>query len=107
MPYALTVLYREPGNLEGFESHYEQNHLPLVRALPGLRSVRVSRYTRTPTGGDPAYHLAVAMIFDDEDALNAALRSEENRAVYEDFKEMADEYGTSADMVVGEEEEIA
>lgn len=107
MPHTLTVLYHRPGNLEGFESHYEQNHLPLVRALPGLRAVRVNRYTRTPTGQDPAYHLAVSMIFADEEALNAALQSDENRAVYRDFEEMAEKYDASADMVMGEEEEIA
>lgn len=105
--HVLTVLYRAPGNPEGFESHYEQSHLPLVRDYPGLRAIRSRRYDRVPTGGQPAFFLQLDLLFDDVDALDRALRAEDAREVASDLVAMAEKYDVEAELMIGEEQEIA
>ncbi len=105
--HALTVLYHEPTNPEGFESHYEQYHMPLVRTYPGLRAIRMTRYQRDPTGKAPPFFLKAEMLFDDEASLNRALGSEQGRAIHEDYLAMSDKYGIAVSMAIGQEEEIA
>jgi uncharacterized protein (TIGR02118 family) len=84
----LLVLFRTPQDVEAFERHYVEVHLPLARRLPGLRSIRVDR----TVGGDPAlreYHLVSRLEFDSREAMRAALRSPEGVAAGNDLAQFA------------------
>lgn len=103
----LTVLYTGPTNPEGFESHYEQHHLPLVRTWPRLRAVRTSRFSGDASGNPPPVSMIVEILFDDVESLEFALMSEPLRSWSRDLAGMAEKFGVTAQMLVGTEDEIA
>jgi len=84
----LVALYRHPSDPAAFDRHYEQTHLPLIRKMPGLRRLEVWRITGAP-GGEAPYYLIAEMIFDDAEAMRAAVRSPEGRAAGEDLQRFA------------------
>lgn len=74
----LLILWGTPSDIEAFERHYREVHIPLANRLPGLR-----RYTRSHSPavvhGDPCY-LVATLDWDDRAALDAALASEAGQA---------------------------
>ena len=72
-------LYTHPDDEIRFRHHYFSEHLPLLRATPGLLHASVSSVLGTPLGGAPFY-LVVELQFDDRAALEIALQSPEYRA---------------------------
>lgn len=68
------VLYDEPSDIEAFERHYREVHIPLAKQLPGLRRYTVS-HDATPVIGEP-YYLVAMLDWDDMESLGAALGSE-------------------------------
>ena len=76
------VMYDTPSDIDAFERHYRDVHIPLAKRYPGLR-----RFTRShdPAAviGDPCY-MVVMLDWDDMAALEAALGSEIGRRTAED-----------------------
>jgi uncharacterized protein (TIGR02118 family) len=79
--HRVTVQYFSPADPAAFDEAYEDRHVPLVRALPGLKSFTLSR--PRPLGGEGPY-LVAELWFEDADALKAALTSPEMAAAAED-----------------------
>ena len=79
--HRITVQYFSPADPAAFDERYESRHVPLVRALPGLKSFTLSR--PRPLGTD-APHLVAELWFEDAEALKAALHSPEMAAAAED-----------------------
>lgn len=92
------VLYDEPSDVEAFERHYEDVHLPLAKQYPGLR--RFTR-SRAPAAviGEPCY-LVVMLDWDDMAALEAALTSEAGRRAAEDAAANLARYATFRGMIL-------
>jgi uncharacterized protein (TIGR02118 family) len=84
----LIALYRKPQNVEEFDRHYDEVHTPLVKKMPGLRKLEITRITGAPIGGTP-YHLMAEMYFDSLDAMNAANASPEGKATARDLMSFA------------------
>jgi uncharacterized protein (TIGR02118 family) len=84
----LIALYKKPADVEAFEEHYANVHLPLVEKIPGLRKTELSRITSAPRGEAPFY-LMYEMYFDDMDAYNRAMASDENKAAGKDLMSFA------------------
>jgi uncharacterized protein (TIGR02118 family) len=82
MPVTLLALYQRPEGgdeaLERFRERYAAEHLPLIRAVPGLRSVAVSRVRQAVTESDLV--MSCEMVFDTPADLEAGLASDEMRA---------------------------
>ena len=89
----LIALYRMPEDVASFDRHYFDVHIPLVRKIPGLRKVEITKITGAPLG-DSKYHLMAEMYFDSMDALNAGNASPEGKATARDLMTFA------ADVVV-------
>lgn len=89
----LIALYRKPDDIASFDDHYFNIHIPLVRKIPGLRKVEITRITGAPLG-EAAYHLMAEMYFDSFDALNAANASPEGKATSRDLMNFAAKYVT-------------
>lgn len=70
--HRITIEYAAPADPAAFDRRYTEEHVPLVRRLPGL-----ARFTLThPRGlGGEAPYLVAELWFDDADALKAAMRS--------------------------------
>jgi uncharacterized protein (TIGR02118 family) len=72
--HRITIEYADPADPAAFDRRYEDEHVPLVRRLPGLARFAVSR----PRGlGSPAPYLVAELWFDDAEAMKAAMRSPE------------------------------
>ena len=85
----LLALYKTPPDAEAFMHHYETVHMPLVRKIPGLQAVNLSRVESSPTDGVAPYFLIAEMVFPDRAAFDAAMKSEENRLAGKDLMSFA------------------
>lgn len=84
----LVALYAEPPDRQAFLDHYFGVHLPLVRAIPGLLSVKAA-LGQPMLGGPPAYFLVAELAFADAAAFELAMASPENRQAGRDLKTFA------------------
>jgi uncharacterized protein (TIGR02118 family) len=77
--HRLTIQYAEPTDPAAFEQRYADEHVALVRRIPGLRRFLIShpRLLGAAAGASPAPYLVAELWFDDAPALKAALRSPE------------------------------
>ena len=99
MSVKIVVLYRRPENEESFMRHYNDVHLPLVRKLPSLEELTVSRVIEAPVG-DSSLFLLAEMSFADRARLREAQRSPEYAAIERDLSHLAQ--GLATLMVVEE-----
>lgn len=79
----LVALYKKPQDVAAFETHYKEIHAPLARKMPGLNKLEVSHMTGSP-GGEPKYYMMAELYFDNQDAMFAALKSDEGKAAAKD-----------------------
>ena len=84
----LIALYKKPADMETFEQHYANVHIPLVEKIPGIRKTEWTRITASPTGEAP-YYMMFEMYFDDMEAYQVAMRSPENKAAGKDLMSFA------------------
>src|SRR4051812_40415232 len=63
--YRVTVVYDDPADKEAFDRRYTDEHVPLVKAVPGLGSFQLSH----PQGGTP--YLVAELFWPSEDAYQA------------------------------------
>ena len=91
MAVTLLALYRRPEGgaeaLETFRTRYTQEHLPLVRQTPGLRSLELLEVVQA--FGETDLFLVALMRFDDRAALDAGLASDPMRAAGRNLREIA------------------
>ncbi|MBS1912028.1 MAG: EthD family reductase [Bacteroidetes bacterium] len=100
--YKLVAFFTRPDNIEEFDTHYNEVHAPLMKKVPGLERLVVSRNTRAFAGDSP-YYLIAEMHFADKDAFKAAMASEENKTAGNDVMGFA---GKLVTMVHGEFNEV-
>jgi uncharacterized protein (TIGR02118 family) len=79
----LLVLYSQPNDVEAFERHYRDVHIPLVKQLAGLKRYTISRNIAPLRGGD-SYYLVAALEWDNLEASKNALQSPEGQATVQD-----------------------
>ena len=89
----LVALFKRPDAVEEFDAHYNQTHAPLMRRVPGLERMEVTRNLKS-FRGDPEYYLVAEMYFSDQESFDAAMASDENRAAGKDLMSFAREYVT-------------
>jgi len=81
-------VYRQPKNTKDFDTYYAETHTPLVKKLPGLRRLEVTKVSGTPSGASDIYQVA-ELYFDDAAARDRALASKEGKAVVDDLPKFA------------------
>ncbi|HTP10775.1 MAG TPA: EthD family reductase [Anaerolineae bacterium] len=84
----LIALYKMPADVDVFEQHYAQIHIPLVEKIPGIRKTEWTRFLASPQGAAP-YYMMYEMYFDDMESYKAAMRSDENKAAGRDLMSFA------------------
>jgi uncharacterized protein (TIGR02118 family) len=97
MTTKVVALWGTPKDEEGFDKDYDATHIPLVAALPGLKGAVASKALNGP------YYRMAEMIFDDADALQAALDSEEGQKLVADTGRLQETYGATLDVLTVEE----
>jgi len=85
----MLVIYKTPENPSAFDEHYFNVHIPLAKALPGLRRYEVSRRPIATLAGDPEPYLIGTLYFDDMSAIRHAFSTEAGRACALDRRRLA------------------
>ena len=80
----LIIFFRKPADVDAFEEHFANNHVPLINAMPNMRRAAVTRALGAPRG-EPPYYLIHEVYFEDMPALTYALNSPEGRAAGADL----------------------
>ncbi len=76
----MVVIYRTPKDVEAFDRHYFEIHVPLAKKIPGLRKYEVSDGPiATPIGNPDVYRIGT-LYFDDLAAIEKAFASPEGLA---------------------------
>ena len=96
----LIALYKHPENKEVFDDHYFNVHGPLTEKIPGLREMKVTKFTGSPMGGESKYYLMCEMIYDDMESLQQGMRSAEGKASGKDLMGFASNLVT---LMIGED----
>jgi len=84
----LIAVYRQPKDAKSFDEYYAGTHTPLVKKMPGLRRLEVTRITGAAGGASDVYQVA-ELYFDDPGARETALASREGKAVVDDLPKFA------------------
>jgi len=85
----LVVLYGPPTDPDAFERHYADTHTALATAVPGLRRFEAARGIATPDGSDLPYQRITELTFDNLEALQAGMSSDEGQAAVNDLPNFA------------------
>ena len=76
----MVVIYRTPENVEAFDRHYFDIHVPLAKKIPGLRKYEISDGPiMTPVGASNVHRIGT-LHFDDLTAIEKAFASAEGQA---------------------------
>ena len=75
MTVKITITFSDPADPAAFERHYVETHVPLVNALPGLRSFEYGRALTNFDGSAPDAFWVVALTFDSAEAMDASFAS--------------------------------
>jgi uncharacterized protein (TIGR02118 family) len=89
MAAKLVVLYATPEDSAAFDQHYRDVHAPLVVKLPGLERWSVAKLVSAADGGDLPFYQIVELHFADQNALGAALGTDEGKAAAQDYGQLA------------------
>ena len=76
----LVVLYGRPEDPDAFERYYADTHTALAKAVPGLRRFEAARGVATPDGTEVPYQRIAELTFDDVEALQAGIASDQGQA---------------------------
>jgi len=91
MAVTLLALYKRPEGgdeaLTTFWRRYRDEHMPLIEKVPGLRGTKLSTVAWRYAGEDLV--ATCEMYFDDNDAVKAAVRSDEMRVAGDNLNEFA------------------
>ncbi|HEX5166774.1 MAG TPA: EthD family reductase [Thermomicrobiales bacterium] len=85
MAAKVIAMYKRPADEAAFNARYFTAHLDLVRKIPGLQQIEVTR----GLGKEAPYWLITEMTYADRDALMAATGSPESAAARADVQEFA------------------
>jgi len=103
----LIALYKKPDDPVAFQEHYENIHTPLIRKVPGLRRMQITRFSKMLTPANTTLaeqpYLECTMYFDNMDSFKAAMASEENKAAGKDLMSFA---GPLVSMCIGTTEDV-
>ena len=80
----LIAIYRKPADVEAFEKHYFETHIPLAKKMPGVRKYEVSRGPISVLAGPTDVYLIGTVHFDNPEAMARAFASPEGRATAAD-----------------------
>ena len=86
--HIVTVLYHHPTDAAAFDKHYWETHVPLAKAIPGVKSLTY-RHTASLDENPPPYHLIAEVGFDSLEDLQAGMGSEAGQAAVNDVPNFA------------------
>lgn len=101
--YAFWSAPREE-DVDAFEKHYAEVHLPLALAVPNLTGLTEARTSDGFEGATPSTYRVAEMIFDSKASLEESATSEQWAAMRADSGHIIATFGVTLDVVMGEAE---
>jgi len=101
--HKLVVILRRTTDSEAAEQHWSEDFVPLAERMPGLRRVLVGRAAGSPQGRTDVL-IVHEFLFDDREALYAAMASPEGQAAGEALMRFA---GDRAELIFAEHLEMS
>ena len=95
------ALYEKPDDVEGFEEHYRNTHLPIAQSWPGVTATRTTRFSSTPRGGEAPFYLMFEADWETDEEMAAALRSDAGMAAAKDAMAIKEKFGVGPTMLLG------
>ena len=74
--FKLVAIYKVPNDIESFEKHYEEVHVPITKKIPNLKELRVNRVFGGPTGKSNL-HMIAELCFENKSAFQEAMGTKE------------------------------
>ncbi|GAA4558766.1 EthD family reductase [Pseudonocardia xishanensis] len=104
--FKLVGLWSAPAeaDVEEFEKHYAEVHVPLAKAVPGLRRITLTRAGEGFAGAEPAFYRLAEMYFDSPEAMAESAGSDEWHAMHADGGHLVERYGLTLQAGAGWEE---
>ena len=85
----IIAIYRTPKDIEAFDKHYFEVHIPLAKTLPGLMKYDVGRSPIISTTGHSDTYCIGTLYFDSLDAIKTAFASPQGKACAADRRILA------------------
>jgi len=85
----LFAVYQQPKDPAAFDRHYFDKHVPLAKAIPGLRRYEVTRGDVMGVAGKHGVYLVAILDFDSMAAIAAAMASPQGQATAADLANFA------------------
>lgn len=85
----LTALYHVPADPAAFDEYYAATHVPLIKRVPGLRALEVSRGPVMSLQGAAPYHKVAHLRFDTMADLKAAVVTAQGQEAAADLANFA------------------
>lgn len=89
---------------EAFEEHYTEVHAPLAASIPHLEELATTRTEDGLEGSDTAFYRIAEMVFESEEAFEAAEETEEWTELREDAGELTERFGVTLEVGIGEKQ---
>ena len=86
--HCLTVVYQRPDDPEHFKRYYAETHIPLVRKLPGLKSLHYAYPAALGDAGGTPFCIFQAF-FESAEAMGQAMQSDAGKKVAADVPNYA------------------
>ena len=95
----------KPSDVEAFEKHYLEVHVPLARKVPHLRKLVLTRAEAGLEGGAAPFHRVAELHFDNPENFHRASETAQWRAMRADGTKLAERFGVTIQAVIGWERE--
>lgn len=82
------VIYQQPTDVEGFEKHYQEVHMPLAQQVKGVVNASVNKVQQA-LGTEMNLYQIVEIEFNSMEDLQTAMQSDEWKKVEEDGQNLA------------------
>lgn len=83
--YKVTVLYRHPSDVDFFEKHFKEHHLPLAQKMPGVCRIETTKFHSAADGGSPEYYRMSEIFFNSRAEMEETMGSPEGQASINDL----------------------
>ncbi|KGX92542.1 hypothetical protein N781_14475 [Pontibacillus halophilus JSM 076056 = DSM 19796] len=84
----IMVIYQQPTDVEGFEKHYQEVHMPLAQQVKGVVNASVNKVQQA-LGTEMNLYQIVEIEFNSMEDLQTAMQSDEWKKVEEDGQNLA------------------
>jgi len=85
----LVVLYKTPTDKVAFDTYYQETHIPLAKAIPGLRKYEISSGPVGTPAGNSDVHLVAILSFDTVGDIQDGLGKPQGQAAAGDLANFA------------------